>query len=149
MIFQFDHYSLDTEKRTLTRRGVVVTLTPKVFQTLLVLVKNHERVMSKEELFTNIWPEQFVEESNLTQNISVLRKALEETASGKKYIVTFHGHGYRFLGEVSRDQNRVADDTRPTVIDLKPAGTHNEVPINTQAQPQMATTNAIVNAIQR
>ena len=148
MIFQFDHYSLDTEKRTLTRRGVVVTLTPKVFQTLLVLVKNHERVMSKEELFTNIWPEQFVEESNLTQNISVLRKALEETASGKKYIVTFHGHGYRFLGEVSRNQNRVVDDTHPAVIDLKPVDTHNEIPVNTQAQPQIATTGGMAPGTQ-
>jgi len=103
MIFKFDRYTLNADSRTLRCRDDIVTLTPKVFQTLLVLVENHTRVMSKDELFEQIWPHQTVEEANLTQNISVLRKALEEAAYGKRYIATFHGQGYRFVEPVSVD----------------------------------------------
>ena len=76
MIFRFDCFTLNSETRTLSRQDSVVTLTPKVYQTLLVLVENRHRVMSKAELFEQLWPEQAVEEANLTQNISILRKAL-------------------------------------------------------------------------
>jgi Tol biopolymer transport system component/DNA-binding winged helix-turn-helix (wHTH) protein len=100
MLFSFDDYTLDSEARTLRHGDVTVPLTPKVFKTLLVLIENHDRVMSKNELLESIWPEQFVEEANLTQNISVLRRALGEAARGKKYIATFPGHGYRFLEPV-------------------------------------------------
>jgi Tol biopolymer transport system component/DNA-binding winged helix-turn-helix (wHTH) protein len=103
MIFRFDSYALNSETRTLSCGGSTVTLTPKVFQTLLVLVENHARVMSKDELFEHIWPHQTVEEANLTQNISILRKALEEATCGKRYIATFHGHGYRFVEPVEVD----------------------------------------------
>jgi Tol biopolymer transport system component/DNA-binding winged helix-turn-helix (wHTH) protein len=103
MIFCFDSYTLDSDTRTLSCRDAVVALTPKVFQALLVLVENRSRVMSKAELFERLWPHQVVEEANLTQTISVLRKALEETANGKKYIATFHGHGYRFVEPVIVD----------------------------------------------
>jgi Tol biopolymer transport system component/DNA-binding winged helix-turn-helix (wHTH) protein len=106
MIFRFDRYTLNSETRTLSCRGSAVTLTPKVFQTLLVLVENHARVMSKDELFEHIWPHQTVEEANLTQNISMLRKALEEATYGKRYIATFHGHGYRFVEPVEIDGSR-------------------------------------------
>ncbi len=105
MIFRFDRYTLDSDTRTLRCRDTVVALTPKVFQTLLVLVENHGRVMSKAELFDQLWPHQAVEEANLTQNISILRKALEEATNGKRYIATFHGHGYRFVEPVAVDSN--------------------------------------------
>jgi DNA-binding winged helix-turn-helix (wHTH) protein/Tol biopolymer transport system component len=100
MIFRFDHYTLNSETRTLSCHDTIVTLTPKVFQTLLVLVENHHRVMSKADLFDHLWPHQAVEEANLTQNISILRKTLEETTHGKRYIATFHGRGYRFVEPV-------------------------------------------------
>lgn len=97
MLYSFDNFSLNTEERTLKRHKETIALTPKVFDTLVLLVKNHDRVVSKDELLNAIWPERFVEEANLTQNISVLRRALGERASGKKYIATFSGRGYRFL----------------------------------------------------
>lgn len=97
MLYRFDGFTLDTTERTLKRHDDAVPLTPKVFETLVLLVENHVRVVSKDELLSTIWPERFVEESNLTQNISVLRKALGEATSGKKYIATFSGRGYRFL----------------------------------------------------
>jgi Tol biopolymer transport system component/DNA-binding winged helix-turn-helix (wHTH) protein len=105
MIFRFDSYTLDSDTRTLSCRDTAVALTPKVFQALLVLVENSTRVMSKAELFERLWPQQVVEEANLTQTISMLRKALEEAATGKRYIATFHGHGYRFVEPVIVDRN--------------------------------------------
>jgi Tol biopolymer transport system component/DNA-binding winged helix-turn-helix (wHTH) protein len=110
MIFRFDRYILNSGTRTLSCRDAIVTLTPKVFQTLLVLVENHHRVMSKAELFEQLWPQQVVEEANLTQNISILRKALEEATYGKRYIATFHGHGYRFVEPV------VIGETTPAAL---------------------------------
>ncbi len=101
MLFKFDNYTLDVGERVLKRHDKTVALTPKVFDTLLFLVKNHDRVVSKDELLRAIWPGHFVEESNLTQNVSVLRRALGESASGKKYIATFSGRGYRFVEQVT------------------------------------------------
>ena len=108
MLYGFDDYTLDTQERTLVRRGVVIPLTPKVFETLLVLVKNHDHVMSKDDLLSSIWPEAFVEEANLTQNISVLRKALGGADHGRSYIATFSGRGYKFLEPVVVEEHRPA-----------------------------------------
>ncbi len=120
MIFRFDRYTLDSDTRTLRCRDTVVALTPKVFQTLLVLVENHGRVMSKAELFDQLWPHQAVEEANLTQNISILRKALEEATNGKRYIATFHGHGYRFVEPVAVDSNSYNLNEVPAEQDPSP-----------------------------
>lgn len=98
--YQFDDYALDPDARTLRCGDELVDLTPKVFTTLLVLVKNRDKVLTKDELLAIIWPSQFVDQSNLSQNISVLRKSLGEAESGKKYIATFPGRGYRFVGRV-------------------------------------------------
>src|SRR6185437_6960815 len=98
--YQFDNYALDPDRRTLRCGDRLVDLTPKVFTTLLVLVENRDKVLTKDELLTIIWPSQFVDQSNLSQNISVLRKSLGETESGNKYIATFPGRGYRFVGRV-------------------------------------------------
>lgn len=108
--YSFGEYTLDTKSRTVRHGQRVVELTPKQFQTLLLLVENHDRILSKNELLSTIWPEQFVEESNVIQNICVLRKALGETVQGKKFIETFPGRGYRFseavaVGEVARETN--------------------------------------------
>jgi TolB-like protein/DNA-binding winged helix-turn-helix (wHTH) protein len=77
-----------------------VTLTSRAFETLLVLVERSERVVSKDELMQALWPDSFVEESNLTQHISILRKALGETPQDHRYILTFPGRGYRFAESV-------------------------------------------------
>ncbi len=84
----------------MTRDGRMRPLPPKVFDTLLVLVENSGRVVSKEELMRSLWPDTFVEESNLTQNISQLRRALGEGAAGAQYIETIPKRGYRFVAEV-------------------------------------------------
>jgi DNA-binding winged helix-turn-helix (wHTH) protein len=96
MLYRFEEYRLDTDTRTLARHGKPVALTPKIYMTLLVLLENHARVMTKEELCDRIWPGQFMEEANLAQNISTLRRLLKDVVSGQRYIATFHGVGIVF-----------------------------------------------------
>ncbi len=100
MLYRFEEYRLNTDTRTLTRQGKPVVLTPKIYMTLLVLLENHARVMTKEELCDRIWPGQFMEEANLAQNISTLRRVLNDVVNGQRYIGTYHGIGYRFLAAV-------------------------------------------------
>jgi DNA-binding winged helix-turn-helix (wHTH) protein len=96
--YEFGPFRLDPDERLLLRDNQPVPLQPKAFETLLVLVRHSETVVRKDDLMKSIWPGTFVEESNLSQNIFVLRKALGE--EGSRYIVTVPGRGYRFACEV-------------------------------------------------
>ncbi len=98
--YKFDEFELDVPKRQLRRGGAAVELKPKAFDLLRVLVENSGRLLSKEDLFQMVWENQFVEESNLTVNMSQIRKALGEKASQPRYITTVSGQGYRFVGDV-------------------------------------------------
>ncbi|HEX8650941.1 MAG TPA: tetratricopeptide repeat protein [Pyrinomonadaceae bacterium] len=98
--YEFGPFRVDTQRCLLLREGVTIPLSPKAFETLLVLVENNGRVMKKDELISRIWPNSFVEEGNLTQNIFVLRKALGEGPNDHRYIVTIPGQGYRFVAPV-------------------------------------------------
>jgi DNA-binding winged helix-turn-helix (wHTH) protein len=98
--YEFGPYRLDQQARVLLRDGVIVPLTPKVLDTLLALVENRNGVVSKDELLRLVWPDSFVEESNLAQNISVLRKALGQPPDQVTYIETIPKRGYRFVPEV-------------------------------------------------
>jgi DNA-binding winged helix-turn-helix (wHTH) protein/tetratricopeptide (TPR) repeat protein len=91
---------MDPDKQILLRGSDPVPVTPKAFETLLVLVRRSREVVSKEELLKEVWPNSFVEESNLSQNIFLLRKALGDTAENRQYIVTLPGRGYRFSAPV-------------------------------------------------
>src|SRR5262249_34194547 len=84
-------------------------LTPKALELLLALVENRERVLEKSELMERIWPDSFVEETNLTQNISTLRKALGESPQQHQYIITVPGRGYRFVAEITTGADDQAD----------------------------------------
>ncbi len=97
--YEFGPFRLDPEERMLWRGDVPVALTVKAFETLLVLVEGAGRVISKDELLKKVWPDSFVEENNLSQQVSYLRKALDETDSGIKYIETLPKRGYRFIAE--------------------------------------------------
>src|ERR1043166_3062581 len=98
-VYEFGLFRLDPHKRLLLRENEPVSLTPKVIETLMVLVENRERVVSKDELMKTLWPDSFVEESNLSQNIFVLRKALGDSQE-KRYILTVPGRGYQFIEAV-------------------------------------------------
>ncbi len=100
-LYEFGPFSLDSAERLLTCDGKVVALAPKLLETLLVLVENSGRVMEKEELLKTLWPDSYVEESNLTTYVSQLRKALGENGEGQSYIETVPRRGYRFVAEVT------------------------------------------------
>jgi len=78
----------------------IVPLTPKVFDILIALLESSGQVVSKDDLMKKVWPDSFVEEGNLTQNISLLRKALGEGQNGHQYIETVARRGYRFVAPV-------------------------------------------------
>lgn len=99
-LYEFGPFRLDADERLLMRDGRITPLPPKVFDTLLVLVENSGRVVSKDELMQSLWPDTFVEESNLTQNISQLRRALGDGAAEAQYIETIPKRGYRFVAGV-------------------------------------------------
>lgn len=99
-IYEFDDFRVDTARRVLLQANRPLTLTPRIFDALLYLLQHQGRVIPKEELMEAIWPDAFVEENNLPQSISALRRALGERKGEHRYIVTVAGHGYRFAAPV-------------------------------------------------
>jgi len=130
--FEFGPFRVDPVERVLLREGEFVALTSKLFDLLLLLVENSGRVVEKDRLMSEVWPDTFVEEGNLTQNISVLRKALKD--DGHQYIQTVPRRGYRFVGHVRGvvdesdliiEEHSVArvvvDEQRPDLPAVKPS----------------------------
>lgn len=99
--YEFGSFRIDRDRRQLLRQDQPVPLQPKAFDILLVLVENSEKVVLKDELLKSVWPDTFVEESNLSQHIFVLRKTLGDGAEKTRYIVTVPGRGYRFGEKVT------------------------------------------------
>jgi DNA-binding winged helix-turn-helix (wHTH) protein/tetratricopeptide (TPR) repeat protein len=99
-VLEFGPFRMDLEERVLMREQETITLSPKAFETLLVLVQHSERVVLKDDLMKTLWPDTFVEEANLSQHIFQLRKALGDKAHDPEYIVTVPGRGYRFAQKV-------------------------------------------------
>jgi TolB-like protein/tetratricopeptide (TPR) repeat protein len=99
-IYEFGLFRIDMERYLLLRDDEPIPLSPKVFETLLFLVRNRGRVGKKDEIINSVWPDTFVEESNLAQNVFLLRKALGEEKNEHRYIVTIPGVGYRFVAPV-------------------------------------------------
>jgi pimeloyl-ACP methyl ester carboxylesterase/DNA-binding winged helix-turn-helix (wHTH) protein len=98
--YQFGPFQLDTAEHRLLRDGKEVPLQLKAFETLCILVKNAGRLLRKEDLLRQVWPDAVVEENNLNKNVSMLRKALGEGATGQSYIETVPRVGYRFVAPV-------------------------------------------------
>ncbi len=98
--YEFGPFRLAPADRLLLRHDQPVPLAPKLFDILVVLVVRHGRMLAKDELMQAVWPDAFVEEGNLTRNVSTLRKALGEGEHEQQYIETVPKHGYRFVAEV-------------------------------------------------
>lgn len=111
--YQFGPFHLDVRERRLSRGQAVIPLRLKVFDTLVVMVENAGRLVTKQELLDMVWPETSVEENNLNHNMSVLRKALGERATGQQYIETVPRLGYRFVAAVEGIGAPAADDPPP------------------------------------
>lgn len=97
-IYEFGPYLLDATERLLRRDGQAVPLQPKVFDLLLTLVERHGHLLEKDELMNAVWPDTVVEEANLSNNISILRKTLSD--NGQQFIETEPKRGYRFVAPV-------------------------------------------------
>lgn len=121
-LIRFDDFEIDLGERTLWRDGSLVVLPPKVMETLCLLVENHGRLLTKDQLIDRLWPETFVEERNLTQNIFRIRKALGDGSEGRKYIETLPRRGYRFVADVRpvepETEAQVAEGGRATTEEL-------------------------------
>jgi Tol biopolymer transport system component/DNA-binding winged helix-turn-helix (wHTH) protein len=98
--YEFGPFRLDPVKRRLLRDGEPVPLTPKAFDTLLELVRHSGKTIEKDDLMREVWPDAVVEENNLNQNISALRRSLGDSRQESQYIATIPGFGYRFVAEV-------------------------------------------------
>ncbi|WP_150768548.1 winged helix-turn-helix domain-containing tetratricopeptide repeat protein [Pseudomonas fluorescens] len=104
MPFAFEDYVLDQERRELTLRGQVVTVGPQVFDLLLLLVSQHERVVSKDDLLKAVWAGRIVSESTITSHINAVRKAIGDTGEEQRLVRTIARKGYRFVGPLKADQ---------------------------------------------
>lgn len=156
-VYAFGEFRLDGDKRLLFAGDAIVTLTPKAFDTLLVLVENRGSVLSKADLMRLVWPDQFVEENNLAQNIYAIRKSLGEGIGGVKYIETIPKRGYRFVADVEvwggkREGNHVGQEAdsasafRPAPGGPRPASLRGDgPPVLTRSKTQYATSTGDVN----
>jgi DNA-binding winged helix-turn-helix (wHTH) protein/TolB-like protein/Tfp pilus assembly protein PilF len=118
--YEFGRFRLNVAERVLLRDGEAVPLTPKVFDILVALVENGGQIVSKDDLMKRVWPNVFVEEGNLTQNISLLRKALGETPGGAQFIETVPRRGYRFAASVRQSGNGVHKPVAETRLPSSP-----------------------------
>jgi DNA-binding winged helix-turn-helix (wHTH) protein/pimeloyl-ACP methyl ester carboxylesterase len=120
----FGQFRLDLTKRLLFEGDEIIALTPKSFDTLLVLVENRGSVLSKDELMRLVWPDQFVEENNLAQNIHLVRKLLRDGTGEARYIETIPKRGYRFVAQVEALEEPVvaADDIVAIISHQLPGG---------------------------
>src|SRR5271168_3737107 len=100
-LYYFGQFMLDPRRRTLSRADSPVSLTPTAFDVLLFLAQNPNRLVTKEELLQAVWGDSFVEEGNLTQYISHLRKALDDNSEDTRLIVTIARKGYQFTARVT------------------------------------------------
>jgi Tol biopolymer transport system component/DNA-binding winged helix-turn-helix (wHTH) protein len=114
--YDFADFRLDVSQKVLLRNGKPVPLTPKVFDTLEILVENKGQLLRKEELIQKIWQDHFVEEGNLASNIKTLRKALGDDAAHPRFIETVQRRGYRFIAQV----NPIGEAPSPTVKEKIP-----------------------------
>src|SRR5689334_24346696 len=113
--YEFGPFRLDPVKRRLLRDGQPVPLTPKAFDTLLELVRQSGKTIEKDDLMREVWPDAVVEENNLNQNISALRRSLGDSRQESHYIATIPGLGYRLVAQVrvapfSDSEGREGDD---------------------------------------
>ncbi len=142
-LYEFGPFIIDAVERIVTRDGSPLSITPKVFDTLLYLLRNRGRTLTKDELLKNIWPGTFVEEVNLAVNISNLRKLLGDNPQDPQYVVTLSGRGYRFIAEVRADvetddvdvrQMGIVSNEQPDVQQREDAIPHSEKAVTSQVR---------------
>jgi TolB-like protein/Tfp pilus assembly protein PilF len=117
-IYRFGPFCLDTGRRLFHREGELIPLAPKTLDTLLALVERSGEVLDKEDLLNKVWPDSFVEEGSLAQNISILRRILGEATDGQQYIQTIPKRGYRFAVHCRSQPSPDSFHNAPGVADV-------------------------------
>ncbi|MFZ0348361.1 MAG: transcriptional regulator, partial [Pseudolabrys sp.] len=108
MLFSFDDFTLDSERRELRAGGGVVSIEPQVFDLLVYLIENRDRVVSKDDLIGSVWGGRIVSDSTLDSRINAVRKALGDSGKEQRLIQTIARKGVRFLGEVTASNSKEA-----------------------------------------
>src|SRR2546423_2075308 len=109
--YRLGDYRLESEKRRLTRNGAVIRLSHKPLQVLLHLIEHRERVVARQELLDTFWDSKDVYDDSLRKSIGAIRKALDEEASGARFIETHYGEGYRYVGPLEEEAIECAPAT--------------------------------------
>lgn len=120
VVYEFSGFRLDPSQRLLLHEGKPIALTPKAFELLVSLLENSGRLLGKDELMRMLWPDSFVEEANLTVNISAVRKALGDSQDGQQFIETVPKHGYRFIATIAELPGEGEPAKRSKVAVLQP-----------------------------
>ena len=116
MLYAFENYLLDEERRELHRGSAVVPIEPGVFDLLLCLIRNRDRVVSKDDLLAAVWNGRIVSESTLSSRINAARCALGDSGEQQRLIRTFPRKGFRFVGEIRAAQRPVNDRPQSSVV---------------------------------
>lgn len=127
----FGRYRLDIVSRVLTQDSELIPLPPKAVEVLLALVRHPGEVISKDDLMSCVWPDAFVEEGNLTQQIHLLRRALQDKAEEHRYILTVPGRGYSFVASIQEmDEVRQSErgPVRDQVVEVKDSNDLDKLP---------------------
>lgn len=148
-IYEFEDFRLDFTEKTLRKEGSIIPLTPKVFETLLIFLENPGRLIEKDELMQKLWQDRFVEESNLTFNIKMLRKALGDNAQRPQFIETVQSRGYRFIAELRRieevgENGRRGDTERKTRLSADSSAPLFPVSVSPRPRVSPSGTGAVV-----
>ena len=152
MTFRFAELELDTRRQELRRAGAVVHVEPQVFDLLALLLHNHDRIVSKDEILDAIWQRRFVSEAALSSRINAARKAIGDNGNDQRFIRTFHKRGFRFVGDVIRvpdeetpaagelaDSAAASQGQRPTTPDIAPSAAPEAAEPNARAgRPSVA-----------
>jgi DNA-binding winged helix-turn-helix (wHTH) protein/tetratricopeptide (TPR) repeat protein len=134
-LYEFEGFVVDPYRRLLTRDGEPVPLPPKALATLVALLDRHGQVVEKEELIQTVWPDTFITEATLTQNVFRLRKALGEEAGEHRFIVTIPGRGYSFVANVRRRAPALSASGELPRLELPPPTASVEPPATSLVPP--------------
>ena len=115
MIYRFDGFEIDTQEFQLRKNGTAVEVEPKVFDLLCYLVTNQGRLVTRDELFENIWPSQVVSDTSLSNQIKAARKAIGDDGQKQSFIKTVHGRGYQFLVKAEMFEHGLNKQTESTI----------------------------------
>ena len=132
MIYSFENYSLDVDRRELKRGNDLIGIDPQVFDLLQYLIRNRERVITKDDLIANIWNGRIVSESTLTSRIFAVRQAIGDSGSHQRLIRTIPRKGIRFVGEVSE-----SDDSLGIFVGHSESAARAGMPVSSIVVPQL------------